>query len=77
MAKVEESAEFAYEGGDSRLRRPDYLPPPGPPVYVQMFGYTPGLEKKQRKAREAWERKYGEAWEQFWRANDQKNRRAE
>ena len=77
MAKVEESAEFAYESGDARPRRPDYLPPPGPPVYVQRFGYTLGLEKKQRQAHEAWERKYGEAWKQFWRANDQKNREAE
>ena len=35
-------------------------PPPSPPVYVQDFGYTPGIEKKRRQARAAWEAKYGD-----------------
>ena len=77
MASVEESAEHVYEAGVGHSMRPDRLPPPGPPVYVQRFGYTPGLEKKQEEAQAAWERKYGEAWKRYWRSNDQKNRRAE
>ena len=41
------------------------FPPPGYPKYVQGFGYTIGIERLRKQAREQWERQYGEIYERI------------
>lgn len=53
------------EGLESEI--PPY-PPPGYPNYVQGFGYTLGIERLRREAREAWEREYGAIYERIRKA---------
>lgn len=60
MATLEESAQDQTENGVRPLEQSRVKPPPGPPVYVQDFGFTIGIEKKRREAREAWERQFAE-----------------
>ena len=68
MSTLEESAERLPEDKDLAPDRTRRKPPPGPPVYVQDFGYTIGIEKKRRKAREEWKRQYGDDYEKTRKA---------
>ena len=68
MGSAGESAEGIESNEHSAAKRGRTKPPPGPPVYVQDFGYTIGIEKKRREAREAWERMHGDRYEETRRA---------
>ena len=68
MATSEESAQKKSENGVGPVERSRIKPPPGPPVFIQAFGFTVGIEKKRREAREEWERRYGQGYEATPRA---------
>lgn len=63
MARAEESVQQQSENGVGPIDRSRIKPPPGPPVFIQDFGFTISIEKKRREAREEWERRYGEGYE--------------